>query len=198
MCCVHVLSQDCLLATVRGRQNNCPFRTSSRKWFLNPTGMKPIPHDFCRECNADLLNPTGTKPIPHDFCRECNAELWLLLEADVTFQTHFLFYLCFVLAIFLPLLVKLRPWSYEAETSGRRSLMGPTTTLHHSPQCLEICGFCRKKKKKSVVLFYQSIKAFGKLYVHLERGPSLCPGNGQSETFVVFGVLSRMVLVRGS
>ena len=41
-----------------------------------------------------------------------------------------------------------RPWSYEAETSGRRSLMGPTTTLQYSPQCLEICGFCRKKRKK--------------------------------------------------
>ena len=26
-------------------------------------------------------------------------------------------------------------WGYEAETSGRRSLMGPTTTLHYSPQC---------------------------------------------------------------
>ena len=41
-----------------------------------------------------------------------------------------------------------RPWSYEAETSGRLSLMGPTTTLHYSPQCPEICGFCREKKEK--------------------------------------------------
>ena len=28
--------------------------------------------------------------------------------------------------------------------------MGPTTTLHHSPQCLEVCGFCRKKERKKV------------------------------------------------
>ena len=40
----------------------------------------------------------------------------------------------------LPFLV-----SYEAETSGRRSLMGPTTMLHYSPQSLEICEFCKKK-----------------------------------------------------
>ena len=32
--------------------------------------------------------------------------------------------------------------------------MGPTTTLHYPPQCLEICGLCREKKKRNRVRYH--------------------------------------------